>query len=133
MSEASFVNRLPVVLYLSLISVVGFVGNSVVLLVYWRRFKPCATRAFVLAMALCDMITNTLALPLQIVTVRYAYDIDSYWLCRSFFATSTLSTQASGCLLAAVAVDRYRRICRPFMKQLNASKGLAVAVGTVCF
>ena len=131
LSEASFHARLPVLLYLSLVSAVGLAGNSLVLLVYWRRFKPSATRAFILAIALCDITTNTVGLPLQIATIRYAYDLDSYWLCRGSFAFATLSTRASGFLLAVVALDRCRRICKPLKKYLNPREGLTVTVATV--
>lgn len=131
LSEASFQARLPVVLYLSLVSAVGLAGNSLVLLVYWCRYKPSATRAFILAIALCDITTNTVGLPLQIATIRYAYDLDSYWLCRGSFASVTLSTRASGFLLAVVALDRRRRICMPLKQHLNSREGLAVTVATV--
>ena len=131
LSEASFQARLPVMLYLSLVGAVGLAGNSLVLLVYWCRYKPSATRAFILAIALCDLTTNTVGLPLQIATIRYAYDLDNYWLCRGSFASATLSARASGFLLAVVALDRRRRICMPLKKHLNAREGLAVAVATV--
>ncbi|KAK7114478.1 hypothetical protein V1264_000533 [Littorina saxatilis] len=132
LSQESFKHRIPVVLYLILIIVVGLIGNVVVILVYWRRFKPCVTRVFVLAMAACDLICNTLGLPLQIMTIRYAYDIDGYWLCRSFFAIATPFTQASGFLLVLVALDRCHRICRPLKKQLNPGKAWVLVFGALC-
>ncbi|KAL8604388.1 hypothetical protein ACOMHN_042218 [Nucella lapillus] len=130
LSETSFRNRAQVVLYLSLISIVGFVGNTVVLLVYGLRFKPSATRVFVLCMACLDMVTNALGLPLQIATIRYAYN-DNYWRCRGFFTFATLSTQASGFLLVLVAVDRFWRICMPLRRQLNSRQAFTVSLATV--
>ncbi|XP_076444335.1 uncharacterized protein LOC143282542 [Babylonia areolata] len=131
LSDASFKNRTPVVVYLSLISIVGFVGSTLVLVVYGFRFQPSSTRVFILFMASLDLITNTLGLPLQIATIRYAYN-DNYWRCRSFFTFATLSTQASAFVLVPVAMDRFWRICAPLGKQLTPRQAFYVALGTVC-
>ncbi|XP_076444353.1 uncharacterized protein LOC143282552 [Babylonia areolata] len=118
LSDASFKNRTPVVVYLCLISIVGFVGNTLVLVVYGFRFQPSSTRLFVLFMASLDLITNTLGLPLQIATIRYAYN-DNYWRSSAF-------------VLVLVAMDRFWRICAPLRKQLNHRQAFYIAVGTVC-
>ncbi|XP_076444334.1 uncharacterized protein LOC143282541 [Babylonia areolata] len=131
LSDTSFKNRTPVVVYLSLISIVGLLGNTLVLLVYGFRFQPSANRVFILFIASLDLITNIFAIPIQIVTVSNAYK-DNYWRCRSFFAFSTLSTQASNFVLVLVAVDRFWRICAPLRKQLNHRQAFHLAVGTVC-
>nr|KAG5707892.1 hypothetical protein BaRGS_031623 [Batillaria attramentaria] len=79
LSEESFRNRLPVVIYLLTLIVVGFFSNVIVILVYVFRSLPSATRAFVLGMAVCDLLTSVVGLPLQLATIRYAYDTYSLW------------------------------------------------------
>nr|KAG5707890.1 hypothetical protein BaRGS_031621 [Batillaria attramentaria] len=131
LSQESFRNRSLVVIYLLTLIVVGFFGNILVILVYAFRFKPSATRSFVLGMAVCDLLTSVVGLPLQLATIRYAYDTYSLWFCRGMFAAATLPTQSSGVILNVVAVDRYRRICKPLNKQfsdLDAWKLVAASV-----
>nr|KAG5706568.1 hypothetical protein BaRGS_028739 [Batillaria attramentaria] len=62
---------------------------------------------------------------IQIATIRVAYNTYDYWLCRGFFTFATLTTQASGLLLVLVAIDRYRRICWPLKRQMNARNTLS--------
>ncbi|XP_070198459.1 octopamine receptor-like [Littorina saxatilis] len=119
LSEVSFPNRLPVTVYLSVVSVVGFIGNALIMIVYWQSFKPSANRIFVLAMAIEDMTINVITLPLQIITIRYAYNTYSYWLCRGLFAAAALPTQTSGLIIVAVALDRLSRIWWPKKKHIN--------------
>ncbi|XP_070198345.1 5-hydroxytryptamine receptor 2B-like [Littorina saxatilis] len=120
LSEVSFRNRLPLTVYLSVVAVVGFIGNALVMIVYWQSFKPSANRIFVLAMAIEDMTVNVIALPLQIITIRYAYNTYSYWLCRGLFAAAAFPTQTLGLIHVAVALDRFSRIWWPQKKHITA-------------
>ncbi|KAK7498869.1 hypothetical protein BaRGS_00009961, partial [Batillaria attramentaria] len=131
LSQESFRNRLPVVIYLLTLIAVGFFGNVLVILVYVFRFQPSATRSFVLGMAVCDLLTSVVGLPLQLVTIRYAYDTQSLWLCRGMFAAATLPTQSSGVILNVVAVDRYRRICTPHNRQISHMEAWKLVAASV--
>ncbi|PVD36547.1 hypothetical protein C0Q70_03532 [Pomacea canaliculata] len=122
LSLVSWHNRTPVVTYLTLLSVLGFAGNTLSFVVYHRRYRPSSTRVFVLSMSLCDLFINLLGLPLQITTIRYAYDSFNITLCRTFYIFATIPTQASGFYLILVAYDRYRHICHPFSRQLSAGQ-----------
>ncbi|PVD20638.1 hypothetical protein C0Q70_18796 [Pomacea canaliculata] len=129
LSLQSWNNRLPVVVYLCLLVVVGAVGNVLSFLVYFLRFPDSSTRVFVLTMSVCDLVTNVVGLPLQILTIRYAYDSFDIYLCRSFYIFATIPTQASGFYLVLVAFDRYHRICKPFKKHLSSGQAWKLVAG----
>ena len=131
LSDQAFKHRLPVVVYLVAVGVAGFLGNTLVILVYWLRFPPSATRVFVLAMALCDLTTNTIALPLQIITIRYAYDTEDDSFCKVMFAFATFATQASGFILVTVALDRFSRVWRPHGRHLSTRWAIVVNCAVV--
>ena len=132
LSEVSFKNRVPVVAYLITVTVLGFIGNMLVLFVYGLKFKPSATQVFVLAMAVWDLMTCIVSLPLQIATIRYAYDTENDAFCKTMFAFATFTTEASGFILIVVAMDRFSRVWRPYGRQLNDNRaGIIVCVVSI--
>ncbi|KAL8588653.1 hypothetical protein ACOMHN_001970 [Nucella lapillus] len=110
LSRESFKNRLPVVVTLVILIIVGCAGNVVVLWVYWSDFRLTAYRIFILCIAGLDLISSTVGLPLQIFTIYHAYNTFSLSYCRAMFAFATLPNQAPSSILVAVAVDRFHRM-----------------------
>nr|KAG5698600.1 hypothetical protein BaRGS_027111 [Batillaria attramentaria] len=109
--------RLPTIIYLVILMIVGVVGNSMVFFVYYRRFKPSATRTFVLAMSVFDLGSNIVAIPNEIYDLHVKYTFDNRGLCRVMRFSNMFLALVSGFILVAVALDRYRKICRPLHKQ----------------
>ncbi|XP_025116170.1 uncharacterized protein LOC112577329 [Pomacea canaliculata] len=128
LSLRSWYNRKPVAIYLCTLVVVGSLGNTWCFLVYFFCFSVNSTRVLVLAMSLCDLVTNLIGLPLQIYTIRHAYDSFDVPLCRSMFIFATIPTQLSGFLILLVAYDRYRYICRPFCVKRDTTKAMTQVV-----
>lgn len=64
---------IPAMSYLILISLIGLVGNSLVLLVYSGKFKQTSTRIFILAIASFDIVTNIVAIPGENCSVDYIH------------------------------------------------------------
>ena len=107
----------PTLAYVVLLMVAGLVGNTLVFLVYYRRFKPSVTRTYILAMSVCDLITNALVLPADILTLGFAFAFTSSAMCKLTGWVTGFTSFLSACILVAVAVDRYRRVCRPTERQ----------------
>lgn len=132
LSLESWKRRVPVILYLSLLVVLGTAGNALCFVVYYRCYRPSSTRVFVLALSACDLLTNLVALPLQMYSIRMSYNTFGDTMCHALFVFATIPTQASGFLLVLVAYDRYRHICKPFAWQLTPNKTWSlVAVASV--
>ena len=129
-SAEAFTMRVPVVSFLVLIAVVGAAGNVLVLTVYSHNYRPCSTTVFILAMAACDLFTNVVALPMQIISIRYAYNTIQ-WRCRAMFATVSLGTWAGTLLLVPVAYDRFWKVWRPTENRMTHRKSMLVSVCTI--
>ncbi|XP_046574572.1 uncharacterized protein LOC124282596 [Haliotis rubra] len=120
----------PVVLFLSILMLVGFTGNSLVCYVYLLKFKQSALRCYILALATFDLVICVLCIPTEIADVRYNYTFGLSKLCMILRFLETFSAFASATILLAVAVDRYRMICRLFHKQTTPS--MAKVIIAVC-
>ena len=129
-SAEAFKMRVPVVSFLVLIAVVGAAGNVLVLTVYSHKFHSCSTTVFILAMAACDLFTNVVALPMQIISIRYAYNTIQ-WRCRAMFAAVSLGTGAGTLLLVPVAYDRFWKVWRPTQYRTTHRKSVLVSVCTI--
>ena len=129
-SAEAFKMRVPVVSFLVLIAVVGAAGNVLVLTVYSHKFHSCSTTVFILAMAACDLFTNVVALPMQIISIRYAYNTIQ-WRCRAMFAAVSLGTWAGTLLLVPVAYDRFWKVWRPTENRMTHRKSVLVSVCTI--
>ncbi|KAK7493818.1 hypothetical protein BaRGS_00014959 [Batillaria attramentaria] len=137
LSRESFYNRLPVVVYLFTLMVLGVVGNIIVLLVCRFRVPPSVMRVFIISMAVWDLLTSVVGLPLQIATIYHAYDTHSEWFCRGMFAAATVPTQASGWTVVLLAIARRRMVCLHHADYMTVNSawsqvyGLSVVVAIV--
>nr|KAI8732821.1 neuropeptide Y receptor type 5-like [Biomphalaria glabrata] len=123
--------------YLALVTLVGVIGNSLILAVYFRRTRKTATIVFIEAIAVTDLLTNILVIPVTYYVLMKSVAIETY-LCRIYYFLNYSTSFISVVLLLAVAVVRYRKICLPFAKQVTAkharliSMGIALLCITLC-
>ncbi|KAK3094360.1 hypothetical protein FSP39_000753 [Pinctada imbricata] len=110
--------RLSAVVILSIISILGTVGNIHVLAVY-RRIRRSKLRQFILVLACNDLIGSCVATPLNIFDLRYVMTMKWDVYCKFTRLITYHTTMASGLLLAVVAYERYRRVCDPFGAQMT--------------
>lgn len=125
--------KLGAILFIGIVLLVGFLGNMLVCIVYHLKFAPSTSKYFIMSLAIFDLLSCTIALPGEIIDLRFDYHFNIPTFCRVMRFTITLSTCASVVLLVAIAVDRYRKICRPFENQMSLKEtklwiGLAVGV-----
>ncbi|XP_070203771.1 orexin receptor type 2-like [Littorina saxatilis] len=118
----------PALTFLCVLLVLGLVGNTVVLVVYYRRFKASVPRVYILAMAVCDFLTNVLAIPLQIVEIRFNVTFYATWGCKVIRSGSTALILFTAVILVAVAVDRQKVICTDRPATLDSVRGAYRAV-----
>ncbi|XP_059175205.1 uncharacterized protein LOC131955201 [Physella acuta] len=112
---------IPAIVFLIGIAVLGAVGNSLVLFLYWRKRTSSPNRIFILTLSSFDLLTNVFVVPEDI------YDMFDYWtfnrpaLCKVRHYLYTCNTIASALALLAICVTRYRKICRPFGIQVTVT------------
>lgn len=110
---------LPVIVYVLVLMVFGVIGNLIVLYIYKFRFRRSSSRAFILCLAMLDLVTCLFGIPFHVIDMRYPYlfawDIPCKTLC--FLMTSTIFS--STFILVLISIERYRKICLPFDKQIS--------------
>ncbi|CAG2189884.1 unnamed protein product [Mytilus edulis] len=109
----------PITVYLILLMITGVVGNTIVLYIYKFRFKRSTPRIFILSLAAFDLITCLLGMPYHILDMLYPYLFVWDTVCKVLSFALTFTILASIFILDLIAIDRYRKICRPFKNQLS--------------
>lgn len=123
--------RLPAIIYTSLLMFIGLPGNVIVLYVYYYKWRKSTSRVFILFLTLLDLVNCLTTLPLEIYIMLYSITLDSPWLCKVTRFSTYVMNGASAAILVAIAVDRFRRICRPHGSQFTACKSTYICIGCV--
>ena len=115
---------LPVSIFVGIETVFGFFGNLLILYVFLFRYHPCNFKYFVLCLAVIDITSTLTTMPGEIVTQVYWYVYPFPVICKikSFFNVFTVCGSAF-CLLL-IAVDRFRKICRPLKWQIKPNRAI---------
>ena len=110
---------LPVIIFIGLIAVIGAIGNCIVIYIYSQKYPKCNFKYFVLLLAGLDLISCCILMPLEIVTFLNWFVYPSSALCKvkSFLNAFTVCSSATSLLL--IAIDRYRKVCRPHGRQMT--------------
>ncbi|ESP02649.1 hypothetical protein LOTGIDRAFT_171849 [Lottia gigantea] len=123
--------KLPAIIFIGVLLLVGLVGNFLVCIVYHLKFPPSTSKYFIMALAVFDLLNCTIAIPAEMVDLRFDFHFNSPYVCRIMRFTISFSTAASACTLLAIATDRYRKICHPFGRQMNSKQtklGIILAI-----
>ncbi|XP_045186977.1 muscarinic acetylcholine receptor M2-like [Mercenaria mercenaria] len=126
-----FQSKLPAIIYTSILMLIGTPGNIIVLYVYFFKWRKSTSRMFILFLTALDLINCVTTLPMEIYIMIYSVILDKPWLCKvTRFSTYTLNS-SSAAILVAIAIDRFRRICRPHGPQFSASKSKRICIGCI--
>ncbi|XP_071141444.1 muscarinic acetylcholine receptor M4-like [Mytilus edulis] len=110
----------PVTVYLVMLMIIGIFGNTMVLYVYKFRFRKSTSRVFILSLAAFDLITCLFGMPYHILDLAHPYTFTWDAVCKSLSFALTFTILGSIYVLDLIAIDRYRKICKPLEKQLSA-------------
>ena len=101
------------------VSIVGGLGNGILLLAHYRR-KPAlqgkmkVAMHFMATMAAVDFSVCTIILPIEILTFANEYRNYPDIACKIFAFGRLMGLYASNFLLVAIAIDRFISVCFPF-------------------
>lgn len=123
---------LPVIVVISIYMVIGLFGNPLVAIYYSCHVKPSPSYHFIVAMAVFDIITCCVSMPLEIVDMRFPYEFPSKAACKILRFVNYIASISSGLILVAIATDRYRKVCQPFKNQIS-TKLTKIIIAIVCF
>lgn len=100
--------------YLTVIVLIGVPGNILILLVQRQNREKSSTDILIAAIAVFELVCSGCNAPLKILmNTRLWIFIMSDSICRFHIFIVYTTTFASTYLLAAVAIDRYVKTCRP--------------------
>lgn len=125
--------ELPVIVYLILLSVTGLIGNAHALIVYSLKYKRSNHRTFVIWLAVVDLIASCLSLPFETFDIRYSFTFSVETVCKIFREINYFVGVCSGFLLGIIAIERYRKACKPTGRQINEKEAIMACFVTVVF
>ncbi|XP_038070542.1 D(2) dopamine receptor-like [Patiria miniata] len=102
----------PLVIFHIIVGVVGLPGNALIVLVYGRKRQMMSHDVFILALAVADLMV-CLFTPVTVYHWFISRSYTSGLLCRLVLTMTFVTVYNSSYLTTAIAVDRYRAICRP--------------------
>lgn len=105
--------------FVSLLMVIGILGNAHVLYLYAFKFPKTNHRIYILCLAVLDMITCSIGMPFVIFDLKNTLTFDSAIVCKLLRFLNYFNSGGSAFTLLVIAVDRYKKICRPLGKQMD--------------
>ncbi|XP_076084981.1 cholecystokinin receptor type A-like [Mytilus galloprovincialis] len=103
----------PSLIYMIVLLIFGIPGNITVLYIYIVKCRPSTTRIFIMALAFLDIVHCTFIMPIEIALLVNFDSFDYPVLCKISRFFSSVINNSSAFILIAIAIDRFKRICRP--------------------
>ncbi|OWF54283.1 orexin receptor type 2-like [Mizuhopecten yessoensis] len=113
---------IAIICMLAVFSVVGSIGNILVIYVYAQRKDHLTSSVFILALAGTDFITCLIVIPYTIVSIYENYVLRFDAVCKFYNFLITSNVPLSAFIMVAIAVDRYICICHPFVHILTVPR-----------
>ena len=111
--------NIPGIYFISLQMLLGLIGNLLVIVVYFTRFKISNYRVFVLFLAFLDLTNCVLVMPFSIMYLYFPINFPSNFICKAGHFLGFFGGVASPLMLVVIAIDRFRKVCRPLKKQIT--------------
>ena len=122
LNAAQFKMLIPSLILVIVTMFVGISGNVMTLLIYFKKMRRTASRIFVIALALCDLINCTLTMPVEIAIISQFWTFDYPLICSVGRTITYILNGTSALLLVGIAVDRFIKICRPLKPVFTPKK-----------
>ena len=115
-----FVLRMPVVVYVSVLMTLGLFGNILVCVYYGCKTRTSTGSFFIVSLAVFDLIVCSITMPNEIIDLRFAYVFTNVPACKIPRCVNHVAANGSATTLLVIAIDRYKRMCKPLSPQLGA-------------
>lgn len=109
---------LPVIILTAFLGAVGIIGNVLAMMFYATKCKQTTTVTLIKYLTVVDMIVCFLIIPKvleMIVNIEYKVS----YLCKLTQFLSLWTIVCSCFILWVISIDRHRKICKPFAKQIT--------------
>lgn len=111
--------NLPLMTYFVLVSLIGTIGNGIILLAYGNRLNSSKSTSivFIVILACVDLWTCLIVVP-SIAYMEYRDFVVPNVMCRFYLFSKSLIT-ISSLIMSFIALDRFLNIAVPHYRLLN--------------
>ncbi|GFR84673.1 cholecystokinin receptor type A [Elysia marginata] len=129
--EGPSLQTILLMIMLSVFAFVGSVGNGMVVFVFQRVRDKSTAQLFIVFMAMIDLFTCMIIIPMTAFAEYTEYRIKSDLLCKIYHFLITSKVPLSLFVMVAIAVDRYMCICRPLQRAITRTKAKVIIAALV--
>jgi hypothetical protein len=129
LNERSAYNLISIFITCGILMIVGFLGNSLVVWIYWRKMKSSAKRTFIFALAILDLIVCVIVIPFEMYDLRNQVMFYYDGLCKTMRFIEYSTILSAGFVLVSISFERYFFLCKAF-HEFSSKK--AKVICTVC-
>lgn len=126
-------SSVAVLVMLSAFSLVGTVGNSLVLYIYANKKTKTTAGVFIMCLAGTDLFTCLVIVPYTEVVIYLKYRLLHDVVCKAYMFLITFNVPFSAFIMVAIAVDRFFCICYPFLHALNLRRARIIILCLLAF
>ncbi|KAA3679185.1 uncharacterized protein DEA37_0011673 [Paragonimus westermani] len=124
---ADLSNQIPTVMaMLMVISIVGIVGNVLVIIVYMLKHDKLTANLFILVLAVSDLLSCSTLVPATICIEYIEWRMQSVVFCKVYYLLNNTFIPFSSLLISCIAFDRYFCLCHPFLRIMTLSRARRV-------
>jgi len=120
--------QLTVMVMLSIFSVLGTIGNALVLYIYSHKKEKSTAGIFIMSLAGTDLFTCLFVMPFTEAMVYLQYVIRYDVACKIYMFFITCNVPFAAFMMVAIAIDRFFCICHPFLHILTISRAKIIVV-----
>lgn len=131
LNKEAIIHYLPVIVFLCILMVFGIVGNIIVSVLFCQRRRKSTYDLFILNLALLDLLTCFVGIPIEIADLCFSYTFYAPIACKILRVLESWTSMASALILVIVAIDRYKRICK-LGKSFSKKKVKVLCFVAVC-
>ena len=124
-SDFQFVRVLQLFFY-SVIIAVGSIGNALICLAILSRRKRKTSEYFILNLAITDLLTSIVSIPLDIIERLAGYWPYGPFLCKLVYPLQTVLMSVSVATLLAMSLERHRAILHPLKPRMKGRKPVCI-------
>ncbi|WAR15092.1 CCKAR-like protein [Mya arenaria] len=117
-----------VMMMLSLFSICGTIGNSLVLYIYSHKKEKSTAGIFIMSLAGTDLFTCLFVMPFTEAVVYMNYMVRYDVPCKIYMFFITCNVPFAAFIMVAIAIDRYFCICHPFLHVLNIFRAKVIVL-----
>lgn len=99
--------------YVCILLTIGLPGNVIVLYVYGFKWNRTTSRVFIMTLAAIDLLNCVSSMTTELYLLKNFFKFDFPYICKVTRLVTSFCNNSTTIVLCAIAVDRFKRICRP--------------------